>query len=81
MLKYYIQGQIMNVLSVWKWPNPIKSAGATKFALEGLTESLRQELKVFGISVTLLRPGQLPHSDVAQCCLDIVLWVWLVGDI
>lgn len=33
-------------------------AGASKFALEGLTESLRQELRVFGINVILIKPGK-----------------------
>lgn len=32
---------------------------ASKFALEGLTESLRQELAPFGIQATLLQPGDV----------------------
>lgn len=32
---------------------------ASKFALEGLTESLRQEVAAFGIQVTLLQPGDV----------------------
>jgi NAD(P)-dependent dehydrogenase (short-subunit alcohol dehydrogenase family) len=34
--------------------------GATKFALEGLTESYRQELAPFGIDVAILEPGTFP---------------------
>lgn len=32
---------------------------ASKFALEGLTESLRQEVAPFGVQVTLLQPGDV----------------------
>ncbi|WP_270245302.1 oxidoreductase [Lactococcus lactis] len=38
---------------------------ATKFALEGLTESLSQEVKPFGIDVTLLEPGDF-QTDFAN---------------
>ncbi|MGO8949508.1 MAG: SDR family oxidoreductase [Ktedonobacterales bacterium] len=34
--------------------------GATKFALEGLTESYRQELAPFGIDAALIEPGTFP---------------------
>lgn len=34
--------------------------GATKFALEGLTESYRQELAPFGIDAALIEPGTYP---------------------
>ena len=34
--------------------------GATKFALEGLTESYRQELAPFGIDAAILEPGTYP---------------------
>ena len=33
--------------------------GATKFAVEGLTEALRMEVKRFGIDVVLLEPGDI----------------------
>ena len=38
---------------------------ASKFALEGLTESLRQEVAPFGVQVTLLQPGDVrtPITD------------------
>ena len=34
--------------------------GATKFALEGLTESYRYELAPFGIDATIIEPGTFP---------------------
>jgi NADP-dependent 3-hydroxy acid dehydrogenase YdfG len=44
--------------------------GATKFALEGLVDSYRQELAPFGIDVAIIEPGTYPtsleaHSQVA----------------
>jgi short-subunit dehydrogenase len=53
------QGQIINISSL-AGLNPIPFWGlynASKFALEGLTESLRHELKSLNISVTLVEPG------------------------
>ncbi|MDG6229695.1 MAG: SDR family oxidoreductase, partial [Candidatus Thermoplasmatota archaeon] len=35
---------------------------ASKYALEGLTEALRLEVKAFGINVTLLEPGDIQTS-------------------
>ncbi|PQJ44591.1 hypothetical protein BTO01_29135 [Vibrio jasicida] len=43
--------------------NPVY--GATKFALHSLVESLRQELCVFNIRVTLIEPGFV-HSEFQQ---------------
>jgi NAD(P)-dependent dehydrogenase (short-subunit alcohol dehydrogenase family) len=46
--------------------------GATKFALEGLTESYRQELALFGIDAVIVEPGTYPtaigtkHQDAAH---------------
>lgn len=46
--------------------------GATKFALEGLTESYRSELAPFGIDAVLIEPGTYPttisanHQDAAD---------------
>lgn len=39
---------------------------ATKFAVEGLTEALRMEVKPFGISVVLVEPGDFKTSFTGQ---------------
>ncbi len=53
------KGSIINISSVFGFLTwPLSSIYcASKFALEGLTESLRQELKPFGIKVSLIEPG------------------------
>ena len=52
-------GRIVNTGSVaGRITRPLSSAyDSTKFALEGLTDGLRGELKPFGIQVILIRPG------------------------
>jgi NAD(P)-dependent dehydrogenase (short-subunit alcohol dehydrogenase family) len=40
--------------------------GATKFALEGLTESYRYELAPFGIDAAIIEPGTFPTSISAK---------------
>lgn len=52
-------GHIINISSVF---GLIAGAGwgiycATKFAVEGLSEALAQEVKLFGINVTIIEPG------------------------
>jgi NAD(P)-dependent dehydrogenase (short-subunit alcohol dehydrogenase family) len=42
---------------------------ATKFAVEGLSSSLRQELRPFGVDVVLIRPGTI-KSEWAGIALD-----------
>jgi NAD(P)-dependent dehydrogenase (short-subunit alcohol dehydrogenase family) len=39
------------------------SYSGSKFALEGMTESLRYELRRFGIKVSLIEPGDIRHQD------------------
>lgn len=39
---------------------------ASKFALEGLTEALRMEVKPFGVHVVLVEPGDMRTSVTAQ---------------
>jgi NAD(P)-dependent dehydrogenase (short-subunit alcohol dehydrogenase family) len=52
-------GTIVNVSSlVGRVGIPVNSAYvATKFALEGLSESMRYELKEFGINIVIIEPG------------------------
>jgi NAD(P)-dependent dehydrogenase (short-subunit alcohol dehydrogenase family) len=58
------QGQIINITSL-AGLNPVPYWGlynASKFALEGLTESLRHELKPLNISVALVEPSFFKSS-------------------
>jgi len=52
-------GRIVNIGSVaGRITRPLSSAyDSTKFALEGITDGLRGELKPFGVQVVLVRPG------------------------
>jgi hypothetical protein len=54
-------GRIINISSVGGTSaNPFLSPyNASKFALEGLTESLRRELMLFGVDVISIRPGAI----------------------
>jgi len=60
-------GCIINVTSIsGKISNsPLGAYAASKFALEGLTESLAQEVRPFGIRVALVEPGII-DTDMAQ---------------
>src|SRR2546428_7222444 len=66
------EGRIINVSSL-SGLSPIPFMGmysASKFALEGYTEALRQELKPFGIHVSLIEPAflktpMMSHRQVA----------------
>ena len=53
------KGTIVNVSSVGgRVGTPLNSAYiASKFALEGLSESMRYELKEFGINIVIIEPG------------------------
>jgi NAD(P)-dependent dehydrogenase (short-subunit alcohol dehydrogenase family) len=55
------KGTIVNVSSVaGKVGTPVLSAyAATKFALEGLSESMRYELKEWGINIVIIEPGAI----------------------
>ncbi len=60
-MKQKRSGQVINVSSgVGRRALPgVSSYSATKFALNGLTESLRVEMKPFGIDVILISPGRV----------------------
>jgi len=62
-------GKIINISSVaGKVAGPYSSwYHASKFALEGLSDSLRQEVKQFGIDVVVIQPGSIKSewADIA----------------
>ncbi len=69
-------GLIINVSSIaGRIATPFQTLySASKFAVEGLSESLRMEVKAFGIHVVLLEPGDLrtkltEHRKHAQAAL------------
>lgn len=61
-------GTIINIGSVNGFvASPCASAYvATKFALEGLTQSLRYELSPFGINVTIIDPGAIKTNIITN---------------
>lgn len=60
------KGTIVNVSSgVGRVGMPLSSAyAATKFALEGLSESIRYELNEFGINIAIIEPGVIKTNFV-----------------
>lgn len=70
MRKQGAGGNIINIGS----PNgffgvPCASAYvSTKFAVEGLTQSLRYELALFGINVTVIEPGAIRTNVATNRC-------------
>src|SRR4029078_11992865 len=53
------KGRIVMISSVWrKAASPLTAAyAASKHAIEGLSESLRREMMLFGIDVIIIAPG------------------------
>jgi NAD(P)-dependent dehydrogenase (short-subunit alcohol dehydrogenase family) len=60
-------GLIVNVSSGWgRFSAPFFAMyGASKFALEGLSESLHYELRPFGVDVAIVQPGSFP-TEMSQ---------------
>jgi short-subunit dehydrogenase len=60
-MRQQLSGRIINVSSIGgSFGEPHGSwYHATKFALEGLSDSLRMELKQFGIDVVIIKPGAI----------------------
>jgi NAD(P)-dependent dehydrogenase (short-subunit alcohol dehydrogenase family) len=67
-------GRIINVSSIGgKFGEPFGTwYHATKFALEGLSDSLRMELYPFGIDVVVIQPGAT-HSEWSQIAHESLL--------
>ncbi|KFF00517.1 short-chain dehydrogenase [Chryseobacterium formosense] len=61
------EGLIINVSSGWgRFSAPFFATyGASKFALEGLSESLHYELRPFGVDVAIIQPGSFP-TEMSQ---------------
>ena len=67
-------GRIVNISSIGgKFGEPFGCwYHATKFAVEGLSDSLRMELHPFGIDVVVIQPGAT-HSDWAKIARDSLI--------
>jgi len=70
------RGRIVNMGSIsGKMASPFTGPyGASKFAMEALTDSLRMELRPWGISVSIVEPGSIatPIWDKARASADEV---------
>jgi short-subunit dehydrogenase len=68
MMRQQNKGKVINVSSIGgKLGIPLYSSyHATKFAIEGFTESLRFELKPFGIDVALIEPGAISTNFLSS---------------
>jgi len=70
-------GRIVNCSSVlglvaWKWRGAYT---ATKFALEGLSDTLRIELKTSGIHVCLIEPGPVTSDFRKNAIINFEKWI------
>jgi NAD(P)-dependent dehydrogenase (short-subunit alcohol dehydrogenase family) len=73
-MRAQVSGRIINVSSIGgKFGEPFGAwYHATKFALEGLSDSLRMELYPFGIDVVVIQPGAT-HSEWSQIAHDSLI--------
>lgn len=71
------RGRIVNIGSIGgRMATPFIGAyNASKFAMEALTDSLRQELKPWGISVSIIEPGSIDTRlwEKGQDAADVLL--------
>ena len=71
------QGRIVNIGSIGgRMATPFLGAySASKFAMEALTDSLRMELKPWGISVSIIEPGSIDTRmwEKGQNAADVLL--------
>ncbi|MEB3306997.1 MAG: SDR family NAD(P)-dependent oxidoreductase [Cyanobacteriota bacterium] len=74
------RGRIVNVSSIaGRWVTPGSGwYGASKFALEALSDALRLELRAFGLDVVLIEPG-LIRSDFAGVAAPSMLQAGACG--
>jgi len=67
------RGRIINISSIaGRWVTPGSGwYGASKFALEALSDALRLELKAFGLEVVVIEPGLIrtPFPDVTAASM------------
>jgi len=61
------EGLIINISSGWgRFAAPFSAVyGASKFALEGLSEGLHYEVRPFGVDVAIIQPGAFP-TEMSQ---------------
>jgi len=68
LMRARLKGQIINISSIaGQIASPCLGAyNASKWALEGFSESLYTELSLFGISVVLIEPGSYPTKIFSE---------------
>ena len=78
------RGRIVNISSIaGRWVSPGSGwYGASKFALEALSDALRLELKAFGVNVVVVEPGVIAteFGDVAAPSMEEALSCSIYGD-
>eukprot|EP01064_Diplonema_japonicum_P017899 TRINITY_DN2635_c0_g1_i1.p1 TRINITY_DN2635_c0_g1~~TRINITY_DN2635_c0_g1_i1.p1 ORF type:complete len:330 (+),score=80.11 TRINITY_DN2635_c0_g1_i1:50-1039(+) len=66
------EGRIVNTASIaGRVGLPLQGAYcASKYAVEGYSDSLRREMKVWGVTVHIVEPGVFTHTDLYQTTND-----------